>query len=714
MEKPTTTSVSGTLHRIVFRNDETGFSILRVTVEGRTDPITVVGITSAGEGEFIVCDGEWIVDPSYGKQLKATHIVANLPMTEEGIVKYLSSGKIKGVGETIAKNIVKQFGLKTFEVLDANIDSLIDVPKIGPGKLKKIKDSWETEHAVRQVTVFLQSHGVSAALAHRINKEYGGRAIEVIQHNPWRLARDVRGIGFLMADQIAMRLGKEKTAPERLSAGLSYKLFEAMSGGHCGLDSFELVKRAAEALDVPQDAVFSAFNTELKSERPAFVKEGLNVWVPHLYDMETKIAAFIRGLADAKPIWNDIDAEESIKWVEFETNASLADQQQEALRQAIKSRIMVITGGPGCGKTFLLNSILKVMRRAKVKILLAAPTGKAAVRMTESTGLPASTMHRLMKLGREGDAEPEKLDCDLLVLDESSMIDVPLFFQALRRLPDHASLLMVGDSDQLPSVGPGAVLGDLISSGRIPVVRLNKVFRQAEGSFIIKNAHRVNSGLMPEKAGADGDFFFIKEENADNIPAIIEELVSSRLPAKYGYDPVKDIQVLCPSRRSPTGVIEVNRRLQARLNPTPAAAHTRLDTRYGVGDKVMQTVNNYEKVVFNGDMGVIERIDEDETTAHVRFPHDLISYDFTELDELVLAYSFTIHKSQGSDFPAVVIPVTTQHYMMLQRNLVYTGITRARKLCVIVGQERALEMAIGNVKATARNTRLEFLLKRDL
>lgn len=709
-ESETMESLSGTISRIVFRNEETGSVILRVAVKGRKEPVTALGFCTGREGEFVTMDGSWSAHPSFGMQFKAKNIVVALPVSKDGIAKYLASGIVKGIGEKMAQRIVERFGESVFVVMDNEIERLTEVKGIGAGRIEKIKAGWVEQAAVRQIMVFLQSHDISAAMAHRIYKTYEGRALEIIQQNPWKLSRDVKGIGFLTADQIALSMGKDPTAPERLKAGLAHKLFEASSGGHCGMETANLIRVTSEALNVPVGIVGDAYDAELKSKKPSFIEEDKVTWIAHLHGMETKIAERLLDLAARKPVWGEIDAEEAIRWVEFDTNATLADQQKEALRQATKSRVMVITGGPGCGKTFLLNSVLKVLARERIGILLAAPTGKAACRMTESTGRESSTMHRLMKLGRSTE-EIEMLNCDLLVLDESSMIDVQLFYHALRRLPAHASLLLVGDADQIPSVGPGSVLNDLINSEAIPVVRLNKVFRQAEDSFIIKNAHRVNQGLMPEKAGRDGDFFFIPENDPDQIPLVIEKLVTERLPNAYGMNPLSDIQVLCPMKKSPSGTLAMNLSLQKALNPSPAVSHMRFGTRYGIGDRVMQTSNNYDKGVFNGDSGEIVAMDTEDTLATVDFQGNLVEYDYTELDQLVLSMAMTIHKSQGSDYPAVIIPVTTQHYMMLQRNLIYTGITRARRVCIIVGQEKALEMAIKNQKAACRITRLEKLLR---
>jgi exodeoxyribonuclease V alpha subunit len=457
--------------------------------------------------------------------------------------------------------------------------------------------------------------------------------------------------------------------------------------------------------------VEKAYQAEIESTTSSIVDDKGVAWLKYLYVAEEKIAKKLKKMISGKPSWTNIDIQESIAWVQFETGSVLAEQQKKAIEIQLSSRVMIVTGGPGCGKTFLLNSMLKILRGHGVNCLLTAPTGKAAVRMRESTGLRAKTIHRLLRLGKETSSN-EVLDCDLLVIDEFSMVDVSLFVKVLEALPPHASILMVGDADQLPSVGAGATLWDMIASKAVPVVKLDKVFRQAEHSKIIQNAHKVNAGSMVSFGKPGEDFFFMSENDAEKIPGIIESLVAERLPARFGYDPVRDIQILCPSHRSSTGTVAMNALIQNRLNPNPVAEHTHFGIRYGVGDKVMQRVNNYDKDVFNGDAGVVIDIDVEASSAYVKFANEsIVEYDFDELDELVLASAMTIHKSQGSDFPVVIIPVTTQHFMMLQRNLIYTGITRARKLCIIVGQQQALEMAIRNNKAVERITRLFGLLK---
>lgn len=717
----TDSTVNGTVARVTFRNQQTGYSVLRITTE-QQGQVVVTGVTNARDGDNVTCEGQWTNHPSFGRQFKATVIAVSLPKDRNGAARYLASGVMPGIGEKLAQRIVDQFGDNVFEVLDSDIDRIAEVPGISKKKLEAIKGGWKKESAVRKIMVFLQGHDVTAALANRIYKTYQEMGLgksnpdEIIMHiqnHPWNLARYVKGVGFLTADRIALALGKSETDPDRLMAALSYRLEEGAGMGNCGMNTAELILKTAQMLDVDPDLVRRAHTAEATSEKALFIEDGDTTWMAHLYRMEDSIAAALLGMTKGSPSWGAIDAARAVSWVEAETGAELAEQQRSALAMATQNRVTVVTGGPGCGKTFLLKAILKVMERKGVSILQAAPTGRAACRMEESTGMPSSTMHRLLGIGSRQPVE--QLNCDLLVLDEASMIDIPLFHQTLRRLPPTASLLIVGDADQLPSVGPGSVLNDLINSGAIPVTRLNKVFRQAEGSNIIRAAHSVNRGHMPD-LGDDpaSDFLFIEEEDHERIPEIIEELVSKRLPLEYGFDPVNDIQVLCPMKKSPSGTFLMNNRLQMALNPTPAAFHVSFGTRYGIGDKVMQTANDYDRGVFNGDTGVILAVDKEESVLTVRFQSGDVEYGFDDLDALSLASAITTHKSQGSDYPAVVIPVSNQHFIMLQRNLIYTGITRARKLCVLVGQPKALRTAVSNDRAATRATRLGKLLRNGL
>lgn len=710
---PPSATILGVVRNVTFRDDETSFSVVKIDIDGLIDPIAVKGFTSATKGVPIICDGNWVHDPIHGKQFEASNISTTLPVTEAGIVRYLSGGLIKGIGVKTAQKIVAVFGVDTIKIIDETPDHLIQVPGFTQKAVDKIKDGWNTQTAVREITVFLQSYGISPQIVMKIHKTYGGKALKTIQDNPWKLARDVNGIGFKSADEIALKMGKSPACTERIQAALAHALHQESSGGHCGFSEDLLVRKTAGALELPFDMVYAAYRSEVLSADPSIISDNGTAWIKRLWFAEEMIALKIKEKVNETPWWASLDAEEEIKWVEFETNCTLDEHQKDAIRLQLKSKVMVLTGGPGCGKTFLLNSLLKILRANRVNCQLTAPTGKAAVKMKESTGIPATTMHRLLKLQRDT-SKQELLDCDLLVIDESSMCDVALATSALKALPAHAGILFVGDADQLPSVGPGFVLGDLIASGAVPTVKLTKVFRQAAGSLIIKNAHAVNSGQSLIRGRSTDDFFFMVEKDANKIPAMIADLVLTRLPKAYGFDPVSDIQVLCPTRRSTTGTEAINTLLQATLNPNPVAFHEHFGTRFGVGDKVMQRVNNYDKDVFNGDSGVIDSMDTEAQTFTVRFATgEVVPYEFDEMDEIVLSSAMTIHKSQGSDFPAVIMPMTTQHYMMLQRNLLYTGITRARKLCIIIGQVPAVEMAIKNSQSTERTTMLMRRLMKD-
>ena len=695
-------SYTGIIERILFFSEKTGYTVFILKPDDKTQ-IAVQGITTARFGDRITCDGEWDNHPTYGQQFVASSIIHEMPKSITGIENYLSSGIIGGVGPATAKKIVSSLGVNTLEKLDNNIDLIKSVPGVSSKLAEKIKMGWKEHSAMRSIIVFLRGHEISQAIAYRIHRAYQSEAMEVLKTNPWKLAKDVNGIGFKKADGIAVGMGADLESQERISACLSYVIDEAAKNGHCGLLISQVLKESAELLKLSQEMIAEAL---FKVFPKPFVTENGMAWSHKLYHMESEIAEYILRLAAKKPNWSI--PENDIAWIEKKNSIVLAENQREAMKMQLKSRTMIITGGPGCGKTFLLNSILSVFQKNHQTVLLAAPTGKAAVRMTEATGLPASTLHRLLKLGH-GNAEPENLDCDLLVIDEFSMVDVMLFHKIIRALPKKAGILIVGDADQLPSVGAGAVLKDMIQSEKIPFVRLDHIFRQSQGSKIILNAHRINNGEMVHAQNTQDDFFFLDADSPENASSMICDLVSNRLPKTYGFDPVKDIQVLCPMNRSACGTSSMNYLLQEKLNPAPTASVYSFGMRIGVGDRVMQTVNNYNKGVFNGDSGLVEGINE-ESESLVRFPIGVVLYEQNELDELVLSYAMTIHKSQGSDFPVVIMPLLTSHYIMLQKKLVYTGITRAKKLCIIVGQKKALGIAIRNNKSGMRNTRLLNLL----
>jgi exodeoxyribonuclease V alpha subunit len=706
--------LAGLVDRVTFHNPENGFCVLRVKARGQRDLITVLGHAAMiSAGEFVQVSGTWINDRTHGVQFRASFLKATAPTTVEGIEKYLASGMIRGIGPVYAKKLVRAFGEAVFDVIEQEPPRLRDVTGIGPKRAARIIAGWAEQKVIREIMLFLHSNGVSTSRAVRIYKTYGADAVQLISENPYRLARDIRGIGFRTADQIAGKLGIEKTALIRVRAGISYALAEAMDDGHCGLPAEELVALTRELLEVPAELVETALSLELQGG--AVIADDLDgrrcVFLAGLHRAEREIAEKLKALAVGKPPWPLIDADKAIPWVEKRTKLALAETQIEAVRVSLASKVLVITGGPGVGKTTLVNSILKILGAKAIAIALCAPTGRAAKRLSESTGLEAKTIHRLLETDPRTGAfrriEETPLDCDLLVVDETSMVDVPLMRALLRALPDLAALLLVGDVDQLPSVGPGQVLADVIASGAVPVVRLTEVFRQAAESRIIVNAHRINQGLMPDLASVEsGDFFFVDATDPDEGVRKLLAIVRERIPKRFGFDPIRDIQVLCPMNRGGLGARSLNIELQTALNSPGEIRVERFGWTFCPGDKVMQVENNYDKEVYNGDLGVVSRIDMEEGELTVDFDGRDLTYGFGELDELVLAYATTIHKSQGSEYPAVVIPLSTQHYPMLQRNLVYTGVTRGKRLVVLVGQRKALAIAVKGARARRRWSKL--------
>jgi len=694
--------LAGLVERVVFHNPENGFCVLKIEARGHREPVTIVGhapLISAGE--FVQASGSWANDRTHGIQFRASFLKATAPTTPAAIEKYLGSRMIRGIGPVYAKKLVQAFGDSVFDIIENNPGRLRRVPGIGAKRAKQIAADWAAQRTIREIMLFLHDHGVGTARAVRIHKTYGADAVRLISQDPYRLARDVRGIGFKSADQIAMRLGIDKAAMIRVRAGISHALAEAMDDGHCGLPVEELVPVAETLLEVPAGLVETALAEEIAvGHVVADEVEGRRcVFLAALYEAERDIAERLKALAAGRPSWAAIDIDKAVPWVEQRTKLRLADSQKEAIRVAVGSKAMVVTGGPGVGKTTLVNSLLKILRAKSVEVVLCAPTGRAAKRLSDSTGLDAMTIHRLLEADpaaggfRRDESFP--LDCDLLVIDETSMVDVPLMRAVLRALPEKAALLLVGDVDQLPSVGPGQVLADIIGSGAVPVVRLTEIFRQSAASRIIANAHRINQGEMPELDPVEGgDFFFIEAADAEDGVRKILALVKERIPKRFGFDPVRDIQVLCPMNRGGLGARSLNLELQQALNPPGEARIERFGQIFGPGDKVMQVENDYDRDVYNGDLGIVTGLDAEAGGLAVDFDGRTVSYASGELDELALAYATTIHKSQGSEYTAIVMPLTMQHYPMLQRNLVYTGITRGKRLVVIVGQKRALAMAV--------------------
>jgi len=712
----TTEVLAGLVERVTFHSTESGFCVLRVKARGHRDLVTTVGHAAMiSAGEWVTASGIWVNDRTHGLQFKAQFLRTSAPSSIDGIEKYLGSGMIRGIGPVYAKRLVKMFGKDVFDIIEATPERLRDIEGIGPKRAEKITSGWADQKVIREIMVFLHEHGVGTARAVRIFKTYGTDAVQVMSDNPYRLAKDIRGIGFRTADMIAAKLGIEKTAMIRVRAGISFALTEAMGNGHCGLPRKDLTGLAEKLLEVPAPLIEGALAEELAEETVTADRVGEEecIFLTGLYMAERGIAEQIHRIRAGPLPWPELDADKALPWIEQKTGLSLAESQAEAVRLALKSKVMVITGGPGVGKTTIVNSILRILAAKRVKLLLCAPTGRAAKRMTEATGMEAKTIHRLLEFdpkafGFKRDLE-NPLDCDLLVVDESSMVDVLLMQSLLRAVPSTAALLIVGDIDQLPSVGPGQVLADIIGSGAVPVVRLTEVFRQAAESKIITTAHAINAGRMPDLAPPEDetDFYFVQAADPEQAVPRIVELVARRIPRRFGFDPIKDIQVLCPMNRGGAGARSLNIELQAALNPAGEKKVERFGWTFAPGDKVMQIENDYDKDVYNGDIGMIEDVDLDEGEVAVDFDGRTVTFVFGELDTLVPAYAATIHKSQGSEYPAVVIPVMTQHYAMLQRNLIYTGVTRGKKLVVLVGQKKAVAISVKNVSGRRRWSKLD-------
>ena len=729
MTKPDATEqhrepLAGLVERVTFHSGDTGFCVLRVKVRGHRDLVTVLGAAAeVHAGENIQASGRWEQHREHGPQFRASFLQVVPPSSIEGIRRYLGSGLIKGIGPHFAERLVKAFGEGVFEVIERTPERLLEVGGIGKTRLKRITAGWSEQKAIREIMVFLQSHGVGTSRAVRIFKTYGADAIPLVKENPYRLARDIRGIGFITADQIAQKLGIPKTSMLRARAGISHALLQAVENGDCGLPDDDLLTLAEKLLEVDRALLQNALALETREGNVvADTVEGRScVFLPHLLHAENAIALAVRNLRIGRPPWPEIEAEKAIGWAEARLGVMLAPGQRAAVATALSSKLLIITGGPGVGKTTIIRTILTILRAKGVTPLLAAPTGRAAKRLSETTGLEAKTIHRLLEFNPKGGGflrgKDLPLDGDLVVLDEVSMVDVPMMAAVLKAMPDHAALVVVGDVDQLPSVGPGQVLADLIGSEQLPVARLTEIFRQASQSRIIVNAHRVNRGGMPdlEAPTRDSDFYFVEAAEPEEAAIKVVKVVAERIPARFGLDPIRDVQVLCPMNRGGAGARALNLALQAALNTARPDAPTveRFGFTYRVGDKVMQIQNNYDRETFNGDIGFITEIDHEEAEVAVDIDNRRVIYPFGELDEVVLAYATTIHKSQGSEYPAVVIPVVTQHYTMLQRNLLYTGMTRGKRLVVLVGQRKAVAIAVGGAQGRQRWSKLKELLMME-
>lgn len=702
------------IEHITYQNQENGYSVMKVKVKDYSDLVTLVGnLLDVPVGAVLLCDGDWKVDKKYGRQFVCETWEEVMPATVYGIEKYLGSGLVKGIGPKFAHLIVEKFGTETIEIIEDNIERLREVPRIGKRRVEKIRESWEKQKDIKNVMLFLQQYGVSTAYAAKIYRQYGKESIDKVQDNPYRLADDIWGIGFKTADSIASKMGYEKNDLRRCKSGISYTLNELSNEGHVYAVEEQLIETAKKLLEADEEPIRQAVTEMIASED--LIREDEAIYLPPFYHSERGTAKKLLALLqDQTPtlfgLKADIKAIEKVSGIEYD------EVQIAAIKQAVRSKVMVLTGGPGTGKTTTTQGIITAYKTAGMRILLAAPTGRASKRMSEATGMEAKTIHRLLEFNpqdgyKRNDENP--LEGDALIVDECSMIDIILMYNLMKAIPENMRLVLVGDIDQLPSVGAGNVLRDIIDSEKIPVVRLTRIFRQAQSSRIVMSAHAINQGRYPDTSnGKQTDFFFIKNEEPEQVAEEIVKLVKHRLPKAYNQ-PLNNIQVLTPMQRSVVGATNLNMMLQQALN-TSNLGISRGGTTYKLGDRVMQVRNNYDKNVFNGDIGIVEQVSMEDRTLFVRFDDNLVEYEASELDEVTLAYATTIHKAQGSEYPIVVIPVLMTHFVMLQRNLIYTGITRAKKICVLIGQPKALAYAIRNLTVTKRNTKLKERLRGEI
>lgn len=733
-------TLTGVIERITFHNPESGYCVLRVQARGQRDLVTVVGnLLQVVAGEYIEAEGEWIVDRQHGPQFQAQTLRTTPPHTVAGIAKYLGSGLVKGIGPKYAQKIVDVFGDKTLEVIDQSPAFLSQVKGLGPKRIARIREGWKEQQGVRAIMVFLQSYGLGTARATRIYKTYGDTAIEQVRANPYRLSTDIWGVGFRTADELAQKLGIPRDSPLRAKAAVRHCLQEAATQGHVCLPEPALVEQTValtqieagtiqEALEdlrideeLVRDTPFLASGKRVRVDEAAAIYQDPLIYLKPLFLSEIGVALSLQALRASPHPLPETDTTKAVAWVEQKMGIQFAEAQTQAVQAALTEKVLVLTGGPGTGKTTIVRAIVELFRVKQQRVVLCAPTGRAAKRLTESTGQEAKTIHRLLEfdaaIGGFRRNKDHPLDLDLLVVDETSMADVALMNKLLQAVPPWAAVVLVGDVDQLPSVGPGSVLKDLIEARSVAVVRLTQVQRQAGTSWIVRAAHAINHGEMPESApaGGQGDFYFLEVEDEETLLQRIVTMAKERIPARFQLDPIRDIQVLAPMNKGVVGVKNLNQQLQAALNPNAAGGPEvqRFGTTYRRGDKVIQTQNNYQREVFNGDIGRISAIDAVDQTVLVEFDQREVMYDFSDLDELQLAYCCSIHKSQGSEYPAVIIPVHTTHYIMLQRNLFYTGITRGKKLVVLVGTARALGIAVKKADTSHRFSLLRWRVQLD-
>jgi exodeoxyribonuclease V alpha subunit len=721
--------LEGQIERITYFNEETGYTVAKLTVSGSSEPVTIVGdLIAPTPGEMLKLRGAWLTHPKFGKQFKVYTHQTIIPATVSGVRKYLGSGLIEGIGPVMASRIVKKFGEKTLEIIDQNIDELHKVDGIGRKRIEMIQRAWKEQKEIRDVMIFLQGHGVSPTYATKIFRKYGWESISIVSKNPYRLATEIFGIGFRTADKIAQKIGFGKDAPPRAEAGILYVLNELSEEGHVYYPYEQLIARCGEILEVGRDIIIQAIGAiafegrivieDLNQDLEVFQPNHKAVYLKRFHVSETGAAHHLTRLIVSSKSIRKIDEDKAVQWVQGKIRLALAPKQIEAVKTASQEKVMVITGGPGTGKTTIINALIRIYRELGAKILLAAPTGRASKRMTETTGYPARTIHRMLEFSPQKVEfqrdQDRPLEVDVLILDETSMIDTTLMYHVLKALPSEATLIIVGDVNQLPSVGAGNVLKDVITSGRVPVVELKDIFRQAGHSRIVVNAHRINRGLMPELGSKKGhleDFYFIEQDEPEQALSTVMELVCERIPKRFGFDPLEQIQVLSPMHKGLLGTESLNLRMQEALNRSKQEL-SRGGRAFRLKDKVMQTRNNYEKEVFNGDIGKITSMELESRELVVTYEGMPVRYEASELDEIILAYAISVHKSQGSEYPAVVIPILPQHHLLLQRNLIYTAVTRAKKLVVVVGSKKALATGIRNDSILRRYTYLSERLKR--